>query len=271
MRRLLPSLAALLIVLSAPLAGAAESIIDWSANPPLSGEVTGDEVHVSGEGAHLLVVIEDPDITSDSYVIRGSVRYEDVSGPGYLEMWSHFSDGGAYFSRTLAAEGPLAALDGSSAGRDFELPFILNGATPPDRLEIGVVLPGGGDVWVGPLTLDAGAGVGQWWPTDTAGLIGALAGTPLGIGGALVGVLMARRRNVQMASAILRLGLGLGVVGLVVGIVALVVGQPAHVWAPLLIIGGVSTVVTAAMLSTMSRRLAEAELHRIHALDSGAG
>ncbi len=268
MRLFLHSVSSLVLVLAAPMVAAAMTSIDWTTTPPISGEIVGDEVHISGVGTHLLVVIEDPVIASDSYAVRGSVRYQDVAGPGYLEMWSHFSDGGAYFSRTLAAEGPLAALAGSSAGRNFELPFFLDEAPPPERIEINVVLPRGGEVWVGPLTLDDVGDSGAWWTPQQGGIVGALAGTILGLAGAVVGILATRGRNGRLVRSILKVGLGLGTVILVAGTGALAIGQPGHVWAPLLIIGGIAASVSGTLLPAVSKRLAEAELHRIHALDS---
>lgn len=268
MRPFLRSSLILAVVAAAPLVAAAATTIDWATTEPESGEVVGDEVHMTGEGAHLLVVIDDPGITSDNYVVSGSIRYENVTGPGYLEMWSYFADGGAFFSRTLAAEGPMASLQGSSAGRYFELPFFLNGAAPPDRLEISVILPHGGDVWVGALTLEGTADSGQWWPPEQTGIIGAVAGTTLGLAGALVGILAVRGRNSRTVTTILRVVLVVGAVIVLAGFAALVIGQPGHVWAPLLVIGGVAAVVAGTLIPVISKRLAEAELHRIHALDS---
>lgn len=270
MRQLLRSFLTLFLVAATPLMAVALTGIDWTSSPPQSGEVVGDEAHVSGEGTHPLAVIDNPGITSDSYLVRGSVRYENVEGPGYLEMWSYFADGSAYFSRTLDDEGPLAALDGSSPGREFQLPFYLNGAAPPDRLEINVVLPRGGDVWVGPLTFEGIGGSASWWTPEQGGLIGALAGTLLGLAGALVGFLASRGKHAQMVMTILKAGFVLGIVALAAGMAALVSGQPGHVWGLLLVIGGVEALLSGTLIPNLSRRFAEAELHRIHALDSSS-
>src|SRR5207247_60213 len=71
------------------------------------------------------------------------------------EMWSVFPNGERFFSRTLATQGTLAALHGESSWRRFELPFFLSGTTQtPSRLEINLVLPGRGTVWLGPLRLE---------------------------------------------------------------------------------------------------------------------
>jgi hypothetical protein len=131
--------------------------------PPLTGEVVGDEVHIEGPWHHRLLTVDDPGIDRDVYVVRGTIRFENVVGTGYLEMWSYFPDGGAFFSRTLTESGPMAALSGDSSEREFELPFLLNGASVPERVEINVVLPDRGDVWIGSLVLEGFGGSSHWW------------------------------------------------------------------------------------------------------------
>jgi hypothetical protein len=113
--------------------------IDWSQTAPTSGHVVDDAVVVrAGQrgGAFPLTVVEGPAVGGDGYAIMGDVQYSGVVGHAYLEMWSVFPDGSRYFSRTLDDEGPLAAMTGTSDWRSFELPFYLQGAVPPDRLEI---------------------------------------------------------------------------------------------------------------------------------------
>lgn len=76
-----------------------------------------------------LLEIENPGITTLHYGVEGAVRYENVQGESYLEMWSHFSDGGPYFTRTLGESGPMGHLQGSSGWRPFELPFFSDTKT----------------------------------------------------------------------------------------------------------------------------------------------
>jgi hypothetical protein len=102
--------------------------------------------------------IESPTITSTNYAVLGEIRYENVQGSGYLEMWNYFpplSPGipeGPYFSRTLgeAGSGPMGRISGTSSWRPFALPFALTGTTNPTHLEINIFLPGRGVVWLGP-------------------------------------------------------------------------------------------------------------------------
>ena len=119
------------------------------------------------------------------------------SGDGYLEMWNHFPNGGAYFSKTLGDSGPMGGLRGSSSWRPFSLPFMSDAKTgTPSRLEFNLVLPGPGTVKLGDLRLvqypDGIAAVSSpraWWSNWAAVWIGAVGGTIIGCLGALIGTL----------------------------------------------------------------------------------
>ena len=52
-----------------------------------------------------VVSISDSRLTKKAYMLRDSVRYEDVIETGFLESWNHFPEPkqGLYFSRTLAS------------------------------------------------------------------------------------------------------------------------------------------------------------------------
>jgi hypothetical protein len=100
-------------------------------------------------------------VTTHHYAITGEVRYENVSAGSYLEMWSHFDPPApkypgepgspfpdeAYFTRTLADNGPMGRLDGTSDWREFWLPFDSTGAkTQLTELEMNLHLTGPGTV-----------------------------------------------------------------------------------------------------------------------------
>jgi hypothetical protein len=70
--------------------------------------------------ATVLTIVQ-PKITTDFYALTGEVRYDNVEGDGFLEMWSHFGEQAAYFSRTLGVAGPMAKLTGTSDWRAFTL------------------------------------------------------------------------------------------------------------------------------------------------------
>src|SRR2546422_232090 len=138
MRHVLASAGMALLVATRAVA-AQDLTIDWSRTVVTGGVARSGEgpggtpalelrATASGPTSLHLVTIDHPPIAGPRYVVSGEVRYQGVEGQGYLEMWTVFPDGERFFSRTLAAQGPLAALHGESTWRRFELPFDLSGA-----------------------------------------------------------------------------------------------------------------------------------------------
>jgi hypothetical protein len=223
-----------------------------------------------------VMVIDQPGITEAVYALRGRVRYEGVEGVGYLEMWSHFPDGSAYFSRTLAGQGPMANLSGTSAWRDMALPFSAAGTTKrPSRLVFNVVQPGKGRVWIGSLRLvqyrqgeDPLASSGEWWTERDGGLIGGIGGAVMGLAGALIGVLSARGRSRTVVLAVMALVTALSAIALAAGIFAVTHGQPYGVYYPLLLGGGLGFMLFGGLRPMVRRRYDEIELRRMSAADA---
>tara|TARA_R110002096_G_scaffold34468_7_gene98422 strand:+ start:1010 stop:1705 length:696 start_codon:yes stop_codon:yes gene_type:complete len=115
----------------------------------------------STKAIHVLNV-ESPEISGEAYAVQGEVRYQDVTGDGYLEMWNHLpieaggdTIGASFFSRTLGKSGPMQKLSGNSDWRHFQLPAIINddSGKKPIRLTINVVLPDTGTVEIRNLQL----------------------------------------------------------------------------------------------------------------------
>jgi hypothetical protein len=220
-------------------------------------------------GTYALTVFTAPKVAADGYAVSGEVRYDDVQGQAYLEMWSVFADGSRYFSRTLAAGGPQGILTGTSDWRPFGLPFYLNGAAAPERLEINAVLPGPGTVSVRTVRLgglDTLPHVG-WWSDRAAGLVGAIGGSLIGIFGALMGWLVSKRRARNFTLSAMAVATALGAALLVAGLVALATSQPYSTWFPLLLAGAILVPVFGLNRRTAQRAYAEAELRRMQALD----
>ncbi len=221
-----------------------------------------------------VLTIEAPRITGPRYVFNGQVRYEDVEGTGYLEMWSYFPGGGQYFTRTLGDEGPMMKLHGTAGWRAFALPFDATGAPPPMRLVVNVVLEGRGTVYLSELTLRDQAQADRSGPADggidrLAGFAGGIGGGIIGSAGALVGVLAAlgRARRFVMALAVT-----LAVVGAVMcltGIAAIFSGRSPSASAPLLLVGFLASVLPLALLPTIRRRYEEIEMRAMRAHDVG--
>jgi hypothetical protein len=294
MRRAMTPLAAVLLTvfLLAPAADAAETLRELAWDALAAGERAGGTVlppdataafaRLRVEAArgtagpiHVLT-LEGPPVTGARYGLTGTVRYEGVEGTGFLEMWSVFPDGGRYFSRTLAPEGPLRALTGAADWRPFTLPFFnQEGAPPPVRLVVNVVLPNGGRVELGPLRLvqygsgeDPLAVAGAWWSEPTGALIGAVLGSVLGLAGAVVGVLGGLGRARRTVLALMVAEAAAGALALGAGVVALVLAQPYAVYYPLLLVGVICTVLGLALLGPLRRRYQAQELRRLRAADT---
>jgi hypothetical protein len=169
--RLIRAALVLALVAAFPLVALAQTEIDWGSEEPLTGTVVGEElaVEVDGGGVYPLLVIESPEVGPPQFQVDGTVRYEDVAGIAYLEMWTVLPDESRYFTRTLAESGPLGHMTGSSDLRPFSLPFVLGEGGPvPTRLEINLVTEGSGGFWIGPLTVSA-SGVEQTTTSTTQG------------------------------------------------------------------------------------------------------
>ena len=281
------------------LASGRPAAVNWQAPPNVSEDVTlrppgsarvidATKVTLPPTGGVVRVFeLDRPQITASSWVIEGNVKYENVKGNGYLEMWSHFPDGSAYFSRTLDTSGPMGVLHGQSEWRAFKLPFVSAPGKVPAKLEVNLVLPEGGVVWLAAGTLKDGlmsepavpraatkasGGVAPvtaaWWGPAQGGRIGGAVGTLLGLYGALIGILASRGRGRGAVTALMvAVGVACAVM-LAVGVVALVRGQPYAVWYPLTLAGGLGAVLSAGLLPVMNRRFEEAEMRRMMALDA---
>lgn len=145
-----------LALLTLPAVAHAQTEIAWADSELLSGSVIDGEVllDIGEAGVYPLVVIDEPRVAPPRFQLDGTVRYEDVAGVAYLEMWVVLEDNSRYFSRTLAKKGLSGYLTGSSESRPFSLPFELGDDGPsPASLELNVVTEGSGRVWVGPITI----------------------------------------------------------------------------------------------------------------------
>ncbi len=109
----------------------------------------------------------------------------------------------------------------------------------------------------------------EWWTSQEAGLFGAMAGSAVGVVGALIGTLagayarQGKLKPVVMALlALLTFACG---GSLVAGITALVVKQPYHVWFPLLLLGIIGVSVGAGLIPVINNIYRQAEHRRFEA------
>jgi hypothetical protein len=209
---------------------------------------------------------------SPGYVVHGKVRYRDVEGTAYLEMWSVMPNGDRYFSRTVADFGPMRNIQGTSDWREFELPFNLMGTKPESvTLEINVVMPGKGTIEVSELTLSHLPTSVGWFDNRTSGWIGSVMGCVVAcfgaLGGILAGFLMPRGKGRRLITGMFVFGIVVGAILLVVGMTALLSGQPYHVWYSFLLPGGIMIAVFSLVLPGIRKRYEQVELSKMQALD----
>ena len=209
---------------------------------------------------------------SSVYIVQGKVRYKNIEGDAYLEMWNVMPDGSRYFSRTLAEVGPMRKISGSSDWRDFELPFNLMDHKPEYvDLEINIVMPGKGSIELASLTV-SDAGTVTAGSVGSAALLGAILGGAVGLYGGLLGVvaglLVPHGKGRQVVAGLFLFGFILGVVLLVLGIIAFTVRLPFGVFFPLAFVGVDLMILLPILYYTAVRKgYAQAELRKMQALD----
>jgi hypothetical protein len=222
-----------------------------------------------------VLTIEQPKITTDFYAVTGEVRYVNVEGDGFLEMWSHFGETAAYFSRTLGVTGPMAKLTGTSDWRAFMLPFDAKGASSrPSKLVVNVQLPGKGSVFLRDLKLvqstsfDAAATQTGWWSARSAGIIGGVGGALVGCLGALIEWLAARNKARRFVVNTARVLIGAGTASALGGLAAVALRQPYQVWYALLLLGVLVVMIFPFRLRRYQDRYREFELRRMTSMDA---
>jgi hypothetical protein len=236
------------------------------------------ENHGVGATSATVLTINQPKITTDFYVITGEVRYDNVEADGFLEMWSHFGEMAAYFSRTLGVSGPMAKLTGTSDWRAFNLPFNAKGASSsPTKLVMNVYLPGKGSVFLRNLKLiqitSSGAAptqTGGAWSGRTAGIVGGVGGVLIGCLGAIVEWLTVRGKAQRFVVNAVRVLIGVGVACALGGFAAVALRQPHGVWYALLLLGVLVVVIFPLRLRSYQDRYRELELRRMTSMDATA-
>ena len=252
--------------------------MEYGALP--EGERVGDSLKLENDGAQpktfRLLVLPQPGIVSPSYAINGQLKYEGVEGTGYLEMLNHFPGDKVYFTKTMAAFGAMRGIQGSSDWRAFSLPFYMRDESGwledrPVRLELSLVLPGKGVVYVRSLSLAQDAGENQataWWGARAAGAMGGIFGGTMGVLGGLMGMLASRGKARGFVLSVYWGLLGVGLCLLAVGIFAVVHHQPYVVYYVLLFAGGLASMLSLVLMPVVRRRYQDQELRRMSAADA---
>ena len=244
-------------------------------------EVTGPSgepgIEISGaeasKSATRVLVCDEPNVSSHQYVLKGQVKYEDVSGDGYLEMWSNFGDKGEFFTRSLSFSGPLGKLSGTSAWREFALPFFAESGMKPVRITLNVVLPGKGRVWIaGPLSLEATSWTSSLISDSGLGWAGIACGVVFAAVGGLFPLVLRYTKSRQVAvvavSTVFVMAIGL----LTAGIVGWLRGMSYGVYYPMILVGTAAGFHTFFLgrnaIQNVTQRIEAEELRQMNAIDT---
>ena len=230
---------------------------------------------------HVLLVYTEPGTSAPVYALKGMVRYENVEGDAFLQMDNDFGEKGTFFTKSLAASGPLGKISGSSGWRPFVLPFNVSGGDQaergwlsPEELTLALQLPGAGTVSIRDVRLyryatgeNPLAPSGQWFSDRNAGLVGGIAGGVLGLWGALIGVLSSRGKARGLVLGSANVLIVIGIASLAGGVVALATDQPYAVYYPLLLIGVIVVVVMGGLRRSLPARYEQLEMKRMQSMD----
>lgn len=220
-----------------------------------------------------VLVCKNPATPSHQYMLRGRVKYEDVSGDAYLEMWSNFGDKGEFFSRSLSPGGPMGKLTGTSDWREFSLPFFAESGMKPVRITLNVVLPGKGRVWIaGPLSLEATSWTTALVGDSGLGWVGISCWVVFAAVGGLSTLVLRYTKSRQVAVATVST-IGIVALGLLIaGVVGWLRGMSYSAYYPMALVGMVVLIQTAFqgrnIIHNVSQRIEAEELRRMNAIDT---
>ena len=234
-----------------------------------------------GKGAAGRTAIASVQRTSSSsrlFGVTGLVRYDGVGAQGYLELINHLSTGGFFFSRGLAAVGPMRALQGSSDWRPFFLPADARGAEPfVTSVDLNLTLPAGGSVALAEVAImnfgseeEINSYMQELFSREqgsssfpASGIIGGI----FGVAGAAAGLLTALGRGRKVVAALLVTSVGAGVVLLATAVLQLVQGATFAAEFGNLLCGVLLTVIAGAYYRPTMKRFQDAEFRKMAAMD----
>ncbi len=109
----------------------------------------------------------------------------------------------------------------------------------------------------------------EWWNAHDGNLYGAIGGSVLGVVGgclgAAAGVLAPRGKRRGLVMGAMWVVLVAELIMLAAGLVAVIQGQPYHVWYPLVLCGGIVTLVLGPLIPVVNMRYRQAEARRMDA------
>jgi len=109
-----------------------------------------------------------------------------------------------------------------------------------------------------------------WWSQTTSIWVGSIGGSLIGLLGAVIGTLGGRGKARRLVMSLLASLILIGILCLAAGLIALTVGQPYAVWYPLLLGGGICTLVGIAVFPALAARYRADELRKMQSMDARA-
>lgn len=110
----------------------------------------------------------------------------------------------------------------------------------------------------------------QWFNSQTAGTIGGIIGSIIGLTGALIGcscVICIRKGWKKLFNTVFVCAIAISIVLLIIGLAAVCVKQPYHVWYPFLLSGFIGTLVFSGLFPVLRKRFIESEIKKMQAKD----
>ncbi len=109
-----------------------------------------------------------------------------------------------------------------------------------------------------------------WFDSETAGLIGGIAGGAVGVlfggvGGPLAGYFVPRGTYKSLVLGYYIAWGVLGVIAAIIGLVAVFSDQPYHVYFPFLLLGGLCTMLSALLTPVIAKQYRRSEERRLDA------
>jgi hypothetical protein len=240
--------------------------LTWDRSLPTTAttrEANAVVVTAPDTGATVRVLtLDHPPVRDDAFVIEGQLKYDNVAGPGYLELTSTFADGTSETNRANAAFGPAGGMTGSSPWRRFVLASgdAHHGQTPT-RIDVSVVLPKGGTVYLGSANLVEGMAnhrhrATSWLESPRAGTLAGALGAVVVLYGIVAGFLASRGRWKRLVVALTVLAMALSCAALGCAIAGMV-GNPARdALYPLALVGALGIALCGVMMKLIKRKYA---------------
>jgi len=260
------TIAAILLVLCVAAAQARAGVIrelTWDKSLPTAAttqQANAVTVTAPANGGTIVVLaLDQPGASDDAFAIEGQIKYENVTPPGHLELTGVFADGSRETSKAAAPFGPMGALNGSSDWRAFLLPSLgRRVGEAPTRIEVSVVLPGGGTVYLGPAKLVEGLAnrrpreMGWLDPPRVRMLAGAL-GALVALYGVIASILASRGRGKGLVYGLTVVVTALSCAALGCSVTAMV-WNAAHGALALLALVGLMGIALCAVMSKLVKR-----------------